>query len=107
MTVPRKQPFNALLNRDMTALAAADQKGLLELVATTRVAMTIDGFTKSASADSNNLSSDSFLCFPERHLNSTKEASRNLKSNQPFCYRYVALSRFQILKSSQSAETIR
>lgn len=63
MTVPRKQPFNALLNRDMTALAAADQKGLLELVATTRIAMTIDGFTKSASAVSNTCPQILFFAF--------------------------------------------
>jgi phosphoglycolate phosphatase-like HAD superfamily hydrolase len=42
-----KQPFKALLEKDMKALAASGQKGLLEMVAATHAGMTIDQFSQS------------------------------------------------------------
>ena len=42
-----KQPFKALLNKDMGALAASGEKGLLEIVAATHSGMTTDAFAKT------------------------------------------------------------
>ena len=41
------QPFKALLDRDMEALAAAGEKGLLQIVAATHTGMTTDEFSKA------------------------------------------------------------
>jgi phosphoglycolate phosphatase-like HAD superfamily hydrolase len=41
------QPFKALLERDMEALAAAGEKGLLQIVAATHTGMSTDTFSKS------------------------------------------------------------
>ena len=41
------QPFKALLDKDMKALAAAGEKGLLEIVAATHSGMTTDEFSRS------------------------------------------------------------
>jgi phosphoglycolate phosphatase-like HAD superfamily hydrolase len=41
------QPFKALLDKDIKALAAAGEKGLLEIVAVTHTGMTTDEFSKS------------------------------------------------------------
>jgi phosphoglycolate phosphatase-like HAD superfamily hydrolase len=42
-----QQPFKALLQKDMKALAASGQKGLLEIVAVTHSGMTTEVFSKS------------------------------------------------------------
>jgi phosphoglycolate phosphatase-like HAD superfamily hydrolase len=42
-----QQPFKALLSNDRQALAAAGQKGLLQIVAATHAGMTTDEFSKS------------------------------------------------------------
>jgi phosphoglycolate phosphatase-like HAD superfamily hydrolase len=42
-----QQPFKALLANDMKALAAAGEKGLLEIIAATHTGMTTDEFTKT------------------------------------------------------------
>ena len=42
-----RQPFKALLQNDRAALAAAGEKGLLEIVAATHAGMTTDAFAKS------------------------------------------------------------
>jgi hypothetical protein len=44
-----KQPFKAVLDRDMRALAASGEKGLMELMAATHAGMTTDEFAKIAS----------------------------------------------------------
>ena len=41
-----KQPFKAVLDGDMKALAASGEKGLVELMAVTHAGMTVDEFTK-------------------------------------------------------------
>jgi phosphoglycolate phosphatase-like HAD superfamily hydrolase len=41
-----KQPFKAVLDGDMKALAASGQKGLLEIVAVTHTGMSVDDFEK-------------------------------------------------------------
>jgi phosphoglycolate phosphatase-like HAD superfamily hydrolase len=41
------QPFKAVLEKDMPALAAAGEKGLLEIVAATHTGMTVEDFTKT------------------------------------------------------------
>jgi phosphoglycolate phosphatase-like HAD superfamily hydrolase len=41
-----KQPFKALLDRDMKALGASGEKGLLQIVAATHTGMTTDTFSK-------------------------------------------------------------
>jgi phosphoglycolate phosphatase-like HAD superfamily hydrolase len=41
-----KQPFKAVLDRDMKALAASGEKGLLELIAATHAGMTVNEFEK-------------------------------------------------------------
>lgn len=41
------QPFKALLDKDMKALAASGEKGLLQIVAATSTGMTTDAFSKS------------------------------------------------------------
>lgn len=41
------QPFKALLDKDMKALAASGEKGLLQIVAATHTGMTIDEFAKA------------------------------------------------------------
>ena len=42
-----KQPFKALLEKDMKALAASGQKGLLQIMATTHAGVTTDAFAKA------------------------------------------------------------
>ena len=42
-----KQPFKAVLDKDMQALGASGQKGLLEIVAATHTGMTTEEFSKS------------------------------------------------------------
>ena len=42
-----KQPFKAVLERDMPALTVAGEKGLLEIVAATHTGMTVEDFTKT------------------------------------------------------------
>ena len=42
-----KQPFKAVLDKDMQALGASGQKGLLEIVAATHAGMTTEEFSKS------------------------------------------------------------
>jgi phosphoglycolate phosphatase-like HAD superfamily hydrolase len=42
-----KQPFKAILDKDMNALAASGEKGLLEIVAATHSGMTTDAFAKA------------------------------------------------------------
>ena len=42
-----KQPFKALLDRDMKALAASGEKGLLQIVAATHTGMTTEEFAKT------------------------------------------------------------
>jgi phosphoglycolate phosphatase-like HAD superfamily hydrolase len=42
-----KQPFKALLDHDRTALAAAGEKGLLEVIEATHTGMTVEDFSKS------------------------------------------------------------
>jgi len=42
-----KQPFKVLLGHDMAALAAAGEKGLLEIVAATHAGMTTEDFSKT------------------------------------------------------------
>ena len=42
-----KQPFKAVLDKDMKALAASGQKGLLEIMAATHAGMTTEEFSKS------------------------------------------------------------
>jgi hypothetical protein len=44
-----KQPFKAILDGDMKALAASGEKGLVELIAATHSGMTVDEFTKIVS----------------------------------------------------------
>jgi len=44
-----KQPYKAILNGDMKALAASGQKGLLELLAVTHTGMTTDEYSKIVS----------------------------------------------------------
>jgi hypothetical protein len=44
-----KQPFKAVLDGDLKALAASGEKGLMELVAVTHAGMTAEDFTKIAS----------------------------------------------------------
>ncbi len=44
-----KQPFKAVLDGDMTALAASGEKGLVELMAVTHAGMTSDEFTRIVS----------------------------------------------------------
>jgi phosphoglycolate phosphatase-like HAD superfamily hydrolase len=41
------QPFKAVLEKDMPALAGAGEKGLLEIVTATHTGMTVEDFTKS------------------------------------------------------------
>src|SRR6187431_3505345 len=41
-----KQPFKAVLDGDMKALAASGEKGLVELMAVTHAGMTVDEFAK-------------------------------------------------------------
>ena len=41
-----KQPFKALLDKDMKALGASGEKGLLQIVAATHTGMTTDAFAK-------------------------------------------------------------
>ena len=41
-----KQPFKAVLDRDMKALAAAGEKGLLQIIAATHTGMTVEEFHK-------------------------------------------------------------
>src|SRR5262245_26490005 len=41
-----QQPFKALLENDMTALAAAGQKGILEVIAATHTGMSVEDFHK-------------------------------------------------------------
>jgi phosphoglycolate phosphatase-like HAD superfamily hydrolase len=41
-----KQPFKAVLDGDMEALAASGEKGLVELIAVTHAGMTVDEFAK-------------------------------------------------------------
>jgi phosphoglycolate phosphatase-like HAD superfamily hydrolase len=41
------QPFKAVLEKDMPALAAAGEKGLLEIVAATHTGITVEDFTKT------------------------------------------------------------
>jgi phosphoglycolate phosphatase-like HAD superfamily hydrolase len=41
------QPFKAVLERDMPTLAAAGEKGLLEIMATTHTGITVEDFTKT------------------------------------------------------------
>ncbi len=43
-----KQPFQAVLDSDINALAASGAKGLMELMAATHAGMTTDEFTKIA-----------------------------------------------------------
>ncbi|MGH6789216.1 MAG: HAD family hydrolase [Pseudolabrys sp.] len=45
-----KQPFKGVLENDMRAVAAAGEKGLLEMVAATHAGMTTDEFTKTVVA---------------------------------------------------------
>src|SRR5882757_1764761 len=42
-----KQPFKALLEKDMKALAASGEKGLLEVMAATHAGMTTEEFSKA------------------------------------------------------------
>ena len=42
-----KQPFKALLERDMKALAASDEEGLLEIMAVTHAGMTTEEFSRT------------------------------------------------------------
>ena len=42
-----KQPFKALLENDMKALAAGGEKGLLEIMAVTHAGMTTDAFASA------------------------------------------------------------
>jgi phosphoglycolate phosphatase-like HAD superfamily hydrolase len=42
-----KQPFKAVLDHDMQALAAAGKNGLLEIIEVTHTGMTVEDFTKS------------------------------------------------------------
>jgi phosphoglycolate phosphatase-like HAD superfamily hydrolase len=42
-----KQPFKAVLDKDMKALAASGEKGLLQIVAATHAGMTTEEFTKA------------------------------------------------------------
>ncbi len=44
-----KQPFKAILDGDMKALAASGEKGLVEFIAATHSGMTVDEFTKIVS----------------------------------------------------------
>jgi len=41
------QPFKAILDKDMKALAAAGEKGLLQIIATTHTGMTIEEFSRT------------------------------------------------------------
>jgi phosphoglycolate phosphatase-like HAD superfamily hydrolase len=41
------QPFKAILDKDMKALAASGEKGLLPIIAATHAGMTVEDFTKS------------------------------------------------------------
>ncbi len=41
-----KQPFKAVLDHDIKALAASGEKGLLEIIAATHTGMTVDHFSK-------------------------------------------------------------
>jgi hypothetical protein len=41
------QPFKALLDKDMKALAASGEKGLLQIMAATHAGMTTDEFSKT------------------------------------------------------------
>jgi phosphoglycolate phosphatase-like HAD superfamily hydrolase len=43
----RQQPFKAVLDRDMQALAASGQRGVLQIMAATHTGMTTEEFTKS------------------------------------------------------------
>ena len=44
-----RQPFKAVLDGDMKALAASGEKGLIELMAVTHAGMTVDEFTRTVS----------------------------------------------------------
>jgi phosphoglycolate phosphatase-like HAD superfamily hydrolase len=44
-----KQPFKAVLDKDMTTLAATGERGVLQIIAATHAGMTTDAFSKSVS----------------------------------------------------------